>query len=184
MSKKQVIHTDLTSYKRDRDKQTQLQSQLDIIFKEYSKAGIEVKDIRDVIKSDDPATFAREQYWQENRKFFPPGVDATTAINRTAYSEKVVQDAWSEYKKLSGLVKPLTIREDSIELTVKESEYNWYLNNDKKELYTALENFIKASEELNKHINVNPWNLQRAITGEGTMVTNGKLTVNPWPFKA
>lgn len=184
MSKKKVIHTDLNAYKAAVEKQSRMQKALDIIFKEFTKAGIEVNDIREVIKNGDPATFARESYWQTNRRFFPPGIDATTAINSTAYDEKTVQAAWNEYKQIEKTVKPLTIREDSVEISVKENDYNWYLLEEKKETYEALEKFIQAAEDLNKLSSVNFYDLQKAVNYNNAFVKDGKLAINVHNFKA
>lgn len=184
MSKnKKVIHTDLISFQAARDKQIQMQDAIDAIVLEALKIGVEISDFRFIEKTD-PATLIRDTYWKANSSKFPAGVTIDKAFANTEYNEKKVETAYNRYEELSKTVKPLTIREDSVELTVNESDYNWFLDEDKKEQYTALENFIKAAEDLNQYNKVSPMGLQRAIMGDSTLVRDGKLIINPYKFKA
>ena len=180
MSKK-VIYTDLNAYQVALDKQTKMQNCIDAIVKEASKIDVEINDFRFIEKTD-PLTLIKDAYWKANK--FPAGVTMEKALSHTEFNTQVVEDAYKTYQLLSKTVKPLTIREDSVEITVKESDYDWYLNEDKKDLHTALEKFIKASEELKKYTDVNFYTIQKAINFNNVLIDNGNLVVNVHTFKA
>lgn len=182
MSKK-VIHTDLTAFQIALDKQTRMQDCLGVIKEEALKAGIEISDYR-IFEKTDPLTFIKDEYWKANSNMFPAGVTIDKALGNTEFNSKVVEDAYKQYQELSRYVKPLIIREDSVELSVKEEDYNWYLNEDQKDLHTALEKFIKATEDLRKQTNVNLYTIQKAINFNNVLVDNGNLVINVHTFKA
>jgi hypothetical protein len=180
MSKK-VIHFNESGYLTELSRQTKMQDIFNDMLKESEKAEVEIQDYKAFIES--PIEYTLNQYWEENKKFFPKGVQKDKAIQNTEFDPSKVSKLLGEYNRIKATCKGLKISKKSTALTINQDDYNWYLAEGKEKEYETLERFLKTASELQQYTNVTYAQLQRGIQGK-FLLKNNRLEINPNLFKA
>ncbi|TRO65490.1 hypothetical protein [Christiangramia sabulilitoris] len=180
MSKK-VIHFNESGYLTELSKQTKMQDLFNDMLMEAEKAEVEIHDYKAFI--DNPVEYILDQYWEENKQFFPKGVQKEKAIKNTEFDQSMVSKLFGEYNRLKGTCKGLKVTKKSTALTLDQEDYNWYLAEGMEKEHETLERFLQCASELEEFTNVTYAQLQRGIQGK-FLLKNNRLEINPNLFKA
>jgi hypothetical protein len=181
-SSKKVIYFDSGLHQNEEARQLKMQALFNSMLEEAEKASIKVDDFRAFIK--DPIEYCANSYWDANSKFFPAGITKDKAIQGTGFDSIKVSRILSEYRHLENICKGLKVNKNSVSLTVSKDDYNWYLSDDKKKKYEALEKFLQAVEEVEKYSVLNHYFIQRAVGFDCFLINDvSRLKINHNTFR-
>ena len=145
---KQVIFTDIEAYELEFKNQTAKTK----VFKEILKIVAEVIDVEqiDVQQLEEHRmSYVLEVFYNTNKKKLPTFITPAKALQLTSFDGSAVFKLFQQYDAIK-IYKPLKIDKKSIELSVKQSDYDWFLNQDKKEQYNAVLELIEVSKKLSE----------------------------------
>lgn len=181
-SSKKVIHFNSEMFQIEEARQVRMQTLFNAMLEEAEKANIKVDDYKAFIES--PIEYCTDSYWSANSRFFPAGITKERAIQGTEFNTVKVSHSLSEYKQLLSTSKGLKVNKNSISLSINKSDYNWFLNDEKKEKYEALEQFLKSLEEVEKHSVLNHRFIQRAVGFDCFLIDDmSRLKINYNSFR-
>jgi len=145
---KQVIFTDLEAYNLElKNQEAKLK-----IFKNILK---EVEEVIQLDKVDfqllekQRLTYVIDLFYDLNINSLPKFIPPAKALQLTNFDSSAVYKLFTQYDSIKNY-KPLKIEKNSIDISVKQSDYDWYLNQDKKNQYNAVLELIEASKKLSE----------------------------------
>ena len=119
-----------------------------------SVMGVKAKDsMVEIIQ--DPTNFLIEKYWELGAdKLFPIGTDKAVVfellhVGKVLHLNELKNKFDIGMRTLQGNAPTLT--KNGLKSNLKQSSFDKYLNNDKREEYTALLSFIKSAKRLEKY---------------------------------
>ena len=175
-AQKEVIYTDVEAYDLELKNQTAKIK----VFKEILNIVAEVIDIEQIDiqqLEEHRISYAIELFYNTNKKKLPTVITPAKALQLTSFDGSAVFKLFQQYDSIK-IYKPLKIDKKSIELSVKQSDYDWFLNQDKKEQYNAVLELIEISEKLAQvGFYVNVANFMRATTSN--VIRMNGLTLFP-----
>lgn len=160
---KQVIFTDTEAYEMELKNQTEKKKVFNDILKEIADV-IDLEKVNFQTLEEQRLSYIIELFYDLNKKTLPPFITSAKALQLTSFDSQKVFKLFQQYDSIK-IYKPLKIEKNSIDISVKQSQYDWFLNEDKKEQYNAVLELIEASKKLTEAgFYINKDNLLRATT--------------------
>lgn len=160
MSKKKKVKSEKIGFNQhEYDRLTEIELQLFENLQELQNIvrtclGTEHKiyDLEYFLKS--PLEYLISEFWKINKHLFPQTIKPEDAFaNTSGYAISYIKNKkevfWNNYKKLGKHTPKIT--DKGVVSTINKEDFNIYLDEDKKEHYNALKQFIEAFKELGKH---------------------------------
>ena len=146
---KQVIFTDLEAYNLELKNQEAKLKIFKNILKEIEEV-IELDKVDFQLLEEQRLTYIIDLFYNINQKtIWPKYVTPAKALQLTNFDSSAVYKLFTQYDSIKNY-KPLKIEKNSIDISVKQSDYDWYLNQDKKNQYNAVLELIEASKKLSE----------------------------------
>ena len=123
---KQVIFTDTEAYEMELKNQSEK-------VKVFKKILNEIANVIDLQKVDyqllekHRLSYVIELFYDLNQNTLPKFITPAKALQLTSFDSPGVYKLFTQYNDIR-IYKPLKIEKSSIEVSVKQSQYDWYLN--------------------------------------------------------
>ena len=181
-AKKEVIYTDLEAYNLELKNQTEKKKIFSDILKEIADV-IDLEKVNFQTLEEQRLSYIIELFYDLNKKTLPPFITSAKALQLTSFDSQKVFKLFQQYDAIK-IYKPLKIEKNSIDISVKQSQYDWFLNQDKKEQYFAVLELIEISKKLaDVGFYVNVANFMRATTSNVIRMNGLTLLPNYSYFK-
>lgn len=183
-SKKEVIFTDLEAYTLELKNQEAKIKIFKDILKEIEEV-IELNKVDFQLLEEQRLTYIIDLFYNINQKtIWPKYVTPAKALQLTSFDSSAVYKLFTDYDSVKNY-KPLKIEKNLIDISVKQTDYDWYLNQDKKDQYYAVLELIELSKKMRKiGFHVNEVSFVRATTEDCIRVQGMQLFPYYSYFKA